>query len=167
MKSTSSKILMIFGLTVSLGIGLTALFPQNVLAGEGSLHLDTNLITNSKGGVGSLGDFPIKGSLFTDEMNRKTQKQNDFNVHTQLKKINFSSEDKGHYNADFSKTTALLFSSYHPENTINDDSTVKRAYHFWYYILAFLLIPLVFISYWLGKMAAKKRLKKIHGTNHN
>ena len=122
---------------------------------------------HSKKDVGSSDDFPIKGSMFTIEMNKKIQNQNKFDVDQQQRKLDFSSKKINRYKTDFSETTALLFSHYNSENMTNDTNNEKSTHHFLYYILVLLLIPFTFISYLLGKMAAKKRLKKFHGTNNN
>lgn len=149
--------LLVFSLSVSM--------PQKVIADDGRLYLDTNVITsNSNSNVGSTSDFPIKGTLFTQEMDQKSQQQGILDTKKQINKINFSVKKNS---VDHNQSRSILFKNYHTE-PVNDDTDNSKPtpVSFLYYLLILLSIPMIILVYQLGKKIAKRKVIKSYGA-HN
>ncbi|MFC4652337.1 type VII secretion protein EssA [Lactococcus nasutitermitis] len=128
---------------------------------NGSLQLNSNVVTNSNGGVGTGSEFPIRNALFTTAMNQKVKAQMQDKIPEQQKALNFSKQTVNSlYNTDTSKITKALFVDYKPQviaSSTNENNTQKTL---WYWLLLIIAIPLVFLAVFLGRKNAKRSLRK-------
>lgn len=156
---------------IFLPLGLICLFFfsfDRVSAADGNLQLNTDMITNSSNGkIGGSGDFPIKGSLFTSEMDQKIHNQPSFDPGQQLKQIDFQAKDSKNNQIDLSNSKDLLFKNYRTEGTNSEASSTNENGVAFYYVLVLLVIPFFWLAYALGENVAERKVRKAHVTNYD
>lgn len=152
-------------------IGLMCLFFfsfNKVSADDGNLQLNTDMITNSSNGkIGGAGDFPIKGSLFTSEMDQKIHNQPSFDPGQQLKQIDFQAKDPKNNQIDLSNSKDLLFKNYRTEGANNEANSTNENGVVFYYVLVLLGLPFFWLAYVFGKNVAERKVRKAHVTNYD
>lgn len=154
MKKRKVILLGLLGLTLFLGIETYADY-------NGSLELNQNILTNSEGGVGTTGDFPIRNTLFTDEMNQTVKAKMQDQIPAHRKTLDFSQERVSQlYNRNTERISQKLFTNYQPQVLTRGNSSNNQVIRIWLWLLASLAIPLVILALYLGKQNAKRRLKK-------
>lgn len=154
MKKRKLILLVLLGLSLFLGVKVSA-------DDNGSLELNTNILTNSEGGVGATGDFPIRNELFTDTLNQTAQAQMQDQIPAHRKTLDFSKQaDSQLYNTNTERISQKLFTNYQPQVLTSRNSSNNQVTRIWLWLLASLAIPLVILALYLGKQNAKRRLKK-------
>jgi len=141
---------------------LTLVIPLRVFASnDGSLSLDANVLNNQTAGT-SVGDFPIKGELFSPRINEIvfTQNKEQAQVTEKIKDITFEGTEEFGNQVDYKKLERQLFKDY--TSSINNSSVEKRAtqadFSFW--VLLGSALPLILLSMFLAKKRAQRISRK-------
>ncbi|MCL2676623.1 MAG: type VII secretion protein EssA [Streptococcaceae bacterium] len=149
------------------------LFPITVLAnGDGSLILNSNMITNQSAGTGTVSDFPIRSQLFSQELTTRANEKNQAqaNVEKQIESVDFKKDSMNTlYIADYQNLQTKLFHHY---NQINVDSsdTNTQAKNNEIIIILIVAVPLMILTgfvarRWARRATATKRFQRFseHG----
>jgi type VII secretion protein EssA len=128
---------------------------------DGNLKLNSNIITNSDGGVSSTTDFPIRNELFTPKINQVVKEQMQDKIVVHKKTLDFS---KGAANAldeaNTDKVVKELFTSYSPQVIGSSSENQNSQSTLWYWVVCLGAIPLTVLAVILGQKKAKRNLKK-------
>lgn len=129
---------------------------------DGSLQLDPSVITNSNGGVGNGSDFPEVANLFVQPQTNKSA----FTTDVPTGKVHFGSPVKIK-TIDYSRKTKQLFKSYDPQviTSSTDTASSQDGNKTIYIIGAIAVLPVVGISYLIGRTLARRRVRKEGGGN--
>ena len=128
---------------------------------NGKLQLNATVITNSTGGVGTTSDFPIRGKLFTPELNQINQNQMQDKIPEHRLTLDFSiTSTNTLYNTDTDKVTKQLFANYKPQVLTTDKASHQSQEMIWYLVMLVVALPLVALAIFLGQQNAKRRLRK-------
>lgn len=123
---------------------------------DGHLKLNTDVFLNNGSGVGSNGEFAIRGQLFSKDLDmqiKQLQEQQSQTVQ-QKKKIDF--EHKQLQNFDTKIMTSSLFQNYQPQQVTTDTTTdQKQGMNF--YILS-IIGGIMFLL--LGIVIGNRRMKR-------
>ena len=158
MKIMKKKPLLVIILSTSLFFltGITSDADDN-----GKLQLNATVITNSTGGVGTTSDFPIRGKLFTPELNQINQNQMQDKIPEHRLTLDFSiTSTNTLYNTDTDKVTKQLFANYKPQVLTTDKASHQSQEMIWYLVMLVVALPLVALAIFLGQQNAKRRLRK-------
>lgn len=128
---------------------------------DGNLKLNSNIITNSDGGVSSTTDFPIRNELFTPKINQVVKEQMQDKVVVHKKTLDFS---KGAANAldeaNTDQVVKALFINYSPQVMGASSENKSSQSIIWYWVICLGAIPLTIVAVILGQKSAKRNLKK-------
>ncbi|GAB2023721.1 type VII secretion protein EssA [Pseudolactococcus yaeyamensis] len=127
---------------------------------DGSLTINTDILTNNQVQAGGVGDFPIRGELFSSALT-EFSKQNSFKQNErieQAKTIDFSIKSRDV--SDDKQVKQLLFENYRPQviTTKNQENTKQSDYLFLIATLTMLFLGVVGI--FAGRWRIKQKLKK-------
>ena len=158
---------------ISIGILLVGfmllMVPKFVFAaaGDGSLQLDTSVLTNSgSNSVGTTGDFPIRGQLFSADLNQIST-----NVKTAearfagqtLSGVNFKNRVlAASYQSDMSPLVKRLFVNYKPTVLPNAISESNTGNSLLYGIIIVFGLILTIVAGFLGRWNAKRK-RRVRG----
>ncbi|GAB2025546.1 type VII secretion protein EssA [Lactovum odontotermitis] len=130
---------------------------------DGQLVLDPNIITNSGGGIGTTGDFPVRNQLFTDEMTQrvKNSKQEQLKIPDTKASLTFSKQtQKGLYTEETVSLVKKLFVNYQPVVIPSKTEQTGRSNTLWYWIICAAGFPLCFLAVYLGRKSGHRRARK-------
>ena len=128
---------------------------------NGSLQLNTDVITNSNGGVGTTSDFQIRNQLFTPTIDKIAKEQAQDNVPKQRETLDFSKETTNAlYNVNTTKVVKQLFVNYNPQVIASSTNTSNSKTMFWYWVISLVAVPLIVLAIFLGRKNANRRLRK-------
>ncbi|MDG4967423.1 type VII secretion protein EssA [Lactococcus lactis] len=134
---------------------------KSYAADDGNLKLNSNIITNSDGGVSSTTDFPIRNELFTPKINQVVKEQMQDKVVVHKKTLDFS---KGATNAldeaNTDQVVKALFINYSPQVMGASLENKSSQSTIWYWVICLGAIPLTIMAVILGQKRAKRNLKK-------
>ena len=133
--------------------------PLHVVAQDtGSLQIKQDIISNDKVGNAGVGDFPIRGQLFLEKMNRKVQDIESQGVDTVALRssIDFlSTPDQSKKSRR--ENTDFLFEDYHPNVIFSEDEIETVETSWMVIILGLFFITVVIFGAILGNWWAKRR----------
>ncbi|GAB2027193.1 type VII secretion protein EssA [Lactovum odontotermitis] len=129
---------------------------------DGRLHLDPNIITNSGGGIGTVGDYPIRNELFTPEMDQLAKAQDKEKISGQQKSLNFSGlQEDVLYATNTEKVTKKLFTAdYQPQVIKASAGRQKNSNALWYGLIIIVGVLFALLAIFLGKKNAERNLRK-------
>lgn len=128
---------------------------------DGNLQLNSNIITNSDGGLSSTTDFPIRNELFTAKINQVVKEQMQDKVIDHKKTLDFSKKDENNlYDTNTDKVVKVLFTNYNPQIISSNSENQRSQSTIWYWVVCFGAIPLTVLAVILGQKRAKRNLKK-------
>lgn len=128
---------------------------------DGNLQLNSNIITNSDGGLSSTKDFPIRNELFTPKINQVVKEQMQDKVIDHKKTLDFSKKDENNlYGANTDKVVKVLFTNYNPQIISSNSENQSSQSTIWYWVVCLGAIPLTVLAVILGQKRAKRNLKK-------
>lgn len=124
---------------------------------DGKLQLDPSVITNSNGGVGNGSDFPEVANLFVQPQRNKSA----FIDNPPTGKVKFGTPVKIH-TVDYSGKTKQLFKAYQPQVIASNTNAIDRQddTKIIYIIGAIAVLPVIGISYLIGRTLARRRVRK-------
>lgn len=151
----------IFPLTVLLVSLNLVVGIKSYAADDGNLQLNSNIITNSDGGLSSTNDFPIRNELFTFKINQVVKEQMQDKIIVHKKTLDFSKKDANNlYDANTDKVVKVLFTDYSPQIISSNSENQKSQSTIWYWVVCIGAIPLTVLAVILGQKRAKRNLKK-------
>lgn len=168
-KSLSIGVFLVKRRRLSMGL-LLLLFLLNVKAvsvvGNGNLKLNTAIITNEQIQTGGGGEFPIRGILFSKELNEQAQ-QNDALLSQQtdvVGKLDF--QKQSNQKADMQKMKAMLFQDYNPQVILSKSSQDGRSYALYVIIGALAAAVLLVVGVLSGRWWARRGRTVRNDRNH-
>ena len=145
----------------TLVVGVFAFsFPAVKGSADGKLKLNTDVLTNNGTGVGGSGEFPIRGQLFSSELEEQNQrfKESQAQLAKQKQTINF--EEKSTHSLDIKPATKNLFQDYQPQViTGAENSNEKNGLNF-YMLGGVGGIFLTLLGILIGNRYAKKKRRR-------
>lgn len=124
-------------------------------ADNGDLKLNTGIITNNEIQNGGAGGFPIRGSLFSEELNAQEKKNEELSsrLTDMAGKLDFKEQpDK---KADTQQMTSMLFQDYHPQVIFSKNSRTGHSRALYYAMgalgAAVLLVTGILTGRWWAK----------------
>ncbi|GAB2026852.1 type VII secretion protein EssA [Lactovum odontotermitis] len=154
MKKRKYLMFIVFSTVFLQGPGISA------ATNDGQLVLDPNIITNSGGGIGTTGDFPVRNQLFTPELDQLASLQREDQIPEQQKRLNFT-EQAVLYDTDMTKVTKTLFTAdYQPLVIKTGTGEGKRSNALWYGLIIVVGAILTVLAVILGRWRAKRRVRR-------
>ncbi|WP_172209901.1 type VII secretion protein EssA [Lactococcus hodotermopsidis] len=148
-------------------LGFLALFsgmvfsPVNTSAdSDGNLKLNTDVITNNQIQAGGSGEFPIRGHLFTQELDEQSEKlESERNqLIDDVKNVDFSVKSSDSKNDD--KVKKLLFQEYQPQVIIVKDQEDSKQSNWFMMMNIVIIVVLLSVGIVTGKWWTKRKLRK-------
>jgi hypothetical protein len=126
---------------------------------DGSLKIDSTILTNQISGTGDLSEFPIRGQLFSPMFDGKIKerKQETQNITNLKQTIDFQKNaDKQLHNLNTDEVKMNLFKNYSNQNISMTTSKQDGNKNEWL-IVAFLSLPLLFLTGFVAKHLTRRK----------
>lgn len=142
---------------------LLAIFsPINVKAdSNGSLKLNTDILTGNQSQAGSVGDFPVRGRLFTKELEEQSKNLglDSKQVVENIKTVDFSVKTDG--TKSDSEVKKYLFQNYKSQVIISDNKEDSQQVS-WFVMLSIpVMIVILFVGIFSGRWWTRKQRRKV------
>jgi len=148
--------------TVVLLMLIVFLFNEQKLfaSDDGSLQLNTQIITESDGGLSISNEFPIRNALFGSEMNRIVEAQISEQQVIQQKGLDFSAIGSDTlYQLDTNKVTKTIFINYQPAVRSAQSDNLGDQVSIWYWLNGILALVVLAGGITLGRRQAKRKVR--------
>lgn len=135
-------------------------FPAVEGHADGSLKLNTDVLMNNGGDIGGTGDFPIRGQLFSSEIEEQNKKlhENQAEVGKHKKTIDF--KEKSTESLNTKSMTNNLFHEYQPQVITTAESTGKKDVLSLYILIIVGGIVLTFLGILVGNRRVKRKRRR-------
>jgi len=147
-------------LFITIGLIISGIGNYRAYADDGSLQLNNGMITGNNSGVGTVGDFPIRGELFLPQMNQSEESRvkNQDQIPQGVHDIDFRAKDENNTNKLAVKPVQdKLFHSY--QGTVlssNTDSTSNNTNNI-LLIFGILALPLAFLTIYIAQKTTRRK----------
>ena len=150
-----------------LMIGVFAFsFPAVKGNADGNLQLNTDVLMNNGAGVGGSGEFPIRGQLFSSELEEQNQKLKESQVQLAKQKQTIKFDKTSTPALSLKPVTKNLFQNYQPQVISSSEKSDKKSEVNIYLVGVVGGVFLLLIGILIGNRWAKnKRRKKRVGNN--
>ena len=144
-----------------LMIGVFAFsFPAVKGSADGKLKLNTDVLMNNGAGIGGSGEFPIRGQLFSGELEEQNQKLKENQEQLAKQKQTIQFEEKSTQSLNMKPATKNLFQDYQPQViTGAEDSNQKNGMNF-YSLGGIGSVFLMLLGILIGNRYAKKKRRR-------
>ncbi|MFK4926813.1 type VII secretion protein EssA [Lactococcus garvieae] len=126
---------------------------------DGSLHLQSERLTNQSAGSADVSDFPIRAQLFSTSLEEKVQekikKETEVGRHTQKLDFNKKLENK-HYTMNIQPVKSELFKDYE-QTSVASSRKDREDKNTGVFVLLALAIPLMLLTGFAGRRFARRK----------
>ena len=145
------------------GVFLILISPLGVHAdSDGSLQLNSDMITNQSGGTSSVSDFAIRSQLFSKDLEAKVEEksQKEANATKSIQNADFNQRQLNRlYQVNHQNVKTELFIHYGPTGFASDETYTQNATR-GMLILLFLAVPLLVLTGFVAKRFARRKRRK-------
>ncbi len=137
-----------------------ATFAADTVEGDesGQMSLNTTVLVNESVGVGSAGDFAIRGRLFSSSLEAQTMKQREAAADRlrAIETLDFAQRETN--TVDYAPIRSELFESYNPQEVLQSSEDDSEASPALFGIAAAVAVPLVVVGgVLLGKFWTRRK----------
>ncbi|MGX6991586.1 type VII secretion protein EssA [Pseudolactococcus reticulitermitis] len=146
------------GIFILVIVSLFSLYVQ--ADSNGSLKINTDILTNNHILSGGVGEFPIRGELFSTDLTKVSEqnREEEKSIIHQAERIDFSNQTKDI--SEDKQSKKLLFKDYQPQvitkNSQEDVQQTNMVFWFAVPLLFFLLLLGIFAGRWRVQYKRKK-----------
>lgn len=129
---------------------------------DGSLQLNSDMITMQSGAGSSTSDFAIRSQLFSKDLDDKTQEKakSAEEVTKHINEINFNKKSQNHlYQTNYQSLKTELFKNYSQTNVTSDDET-QASKNVGLFILLIIALPLMILTGVVARSLTRRKRRK-------
>lgn len=130
---------------------------------DGSLQLNSDLITTQSGAGSSTSDFAIRSQLFSKDLDNKMQEKakSAEEVTKHINEINFNKKSQNHlYQTNYQSLKTELFKNYSQTNVASNDSK-EASKNNGMLILLILALPLMILTGVVARSLTRRKRRKV------